>query len=131
MESNTVPTLLNTLFWSAVLLTGTIEAAEAAVLCGIDESEDLSHRVLLISVIKAARRQRTRTGDTLGATDHVPPALRNVCRLPPVLRDCLVLHILLRLPFGECAELLALSPNDLTHAMFDALNQLALGSSNA
>ena len=103
---------LDEAFWLAVLLTGTVDNAEAAVLDGIAnlQPEDISGTRLLIEVVKSAIRQHDDLPDQRDRTLLILPVeLRRVALLPANLRHCFVLRVLLGMNRETCSELLHLS----------------------
>jgi len=116
-------------FRTALLLTGDTMTAEAAVMHGIGACEDLSHRGLLIESVRSAILRRRKGADTPDAIDVLPPELRRLFMLQPLLRDCFVLRILVGLSPEFCAELLDISIPEFGEAVYVALNQLPLLSS--
>jgi DNA-directed RNA polymerase specialized sigma24 family protein len=117
-------------FRTALLLAGNTKTAEAAVLDGIGACEDLSHRGLLIEAVRSTIRRRTKLADAPDALELLPPELRRLFMLPPLLRDCFVLRILVGLSPEVCTELLDVSITEFEDAVCAALNQLPLLSSS-
>src|SRR5689334_13787541 len=91
MTMDTIPSALDLAFRTALLLDGTTETAEAAVLDGIGACEALSHRGLLIESVRSAIQRRTKSADTLDGLELLPPELRRLFTLQPLSRDCFVL----------------------------------------
>jgi hypothetical protein len=86
-------------FWIAFLLTGSIEAAEAAVLAGIAalELDHISGDSLLLATAKAAIRRRTEFPESSEGLSILPLELRRLSLLFPNYRDCFVLRALIGL----------------------------------
>ena len=129
MAMDTIPNVLDMAFRTALLLAGNTKTAEASVIDGIGACEDLSHRGLLIEVVRSTIRRRTKSTDGPDALDLLPPELRRLFMLQPLSRDCFVLRILVGLSPEVCAELLDVSITELEDAVCAALNQLPLLSS--
>src|ERR1700751_5310094 len=106
MAIDTISSAVHREFVTALLLAGTTKTAEAAVLDGIGACEDLSHRGLLIEAVKSTIRRRMKSVDTPDALALLPPELRRLFMLRPLLRDCFVLRILVGLSPEVCAGLL-------------------------
>jgi hypothetical protein len=131
MAMDTIPSALDMAFRTALLLAGTTKTAEVAVMDGIGACEDLSHRGLLMESARSAIRRRPKPADAPDGLELLPPELRRLFILQPLLRDCLVLRILAGLPPEACAGLLDISIPELGDAVYAALNQLPpLSSSN-
>ena len=130
MAMDTIPSALDMAFRTALLLAGNTKTAEASVMDGIGACEDLSHRGLLIEAVRSTIRRRTKSADAPDALKLLPAELRRLFMLPPLLRDCFVLRILVGLSPDVCAELLDVSVTELEDAVWAALNQLPLLSSS-
>ena len=120
---------VHTAFRTALLLAGATKAAELAVLDGIDACENISDRSLLIETVRSTIRRRTESPDVPDGINLLPPELRPLLGLQPILRDCFVLRILVQLPPEVCAELLKISMTEYEDALCGALNQLPFLSS--
>lgn len=102
-------------FMTSLLLSGSTERAEAAVLEAIRclDSGDASGETLLWRAIEAAiapppRVDMRPTSENDSAAASLPRELRRVLRLTTVLRQCFVLRIFAGLPREVCAHLLHL-----------------------
>jgi hypothetical protein len=86
-------------FRAALMLTGSMQAAEHAVFNGIAATECYSAEddALLLETVKAAIQRRP---DSLH--ESLPLELRRLFLLTPISRDCFVLRILLGLAVGTC-----------------------------
>ena len=113
-------------FLTALLLTGTMKAAEAAVIHGIGSCEDLSHRALLMEIVRSAIGRRTKPADRPYEVESLPTDLRRLFTLEPLLRECFVLRILVGLSPRVCAELLDISITEFENAIYATLSQLPL-----
>jgi hypothetical protein len=126
MTVNTVPSALDMAFRTALLLAGNTKTAEAAVMDGIGACEDLSNRGLLIEVVRSTIQRRTEPADAPEAIKLLPPELRYLFMLQPLLRDCFVLRVLVGLSPEICAELLKVSFTEFENAVCAALSELPL-----
>jgi hypothetical protein len=113
-------------FCTALLLTGDTRTAEAAVMQGIGACEDFSPRGLLIEAVRSAVRRPTKSPDGPHEVECLPPELRRLFKLQPLLRHCFVLRILVGLSPEFCAELLEVSVTEFEDAVYEALTQLPL-----
>jgi len=129
MAIDTTSSAVQTAFRTALLLAGVIKTAEAAVLDGIGACEDLSDHGLLIESVRSTIRQRTRLVDAPDGLELLPPELRRVFMLQPLLRDCFVLRILVGLSPEVCTKLLNISITEFENTAYAALIQLPLLSS--
>ena len=102
---------LSRTFTTALLLTGSAERAEAAVLEGIrvmDRSR-VSAEALLRTTGEAsisAKIPCERVEEKESASSLLPVELRRVLRLPPDFRRCFVLRVLVGLSREVCARML-------------------------
>jgi DNA-directed RNA polymerase specialized sigma24 family protein len=102
-------------FLTALLLTGSAERAEAAILEG-NAARDLDstpNEGLFRGAVNAAIELYSETSeqppeDLEHASCMLPFELRRVLHLPPALRHCFVLRFLVGLPREVCAQLLHL-----------------------
>ena len=120
---------LNMAFRTALILTGAMKTAEAAVMQGIGECEDLSPRGLMIEAVRSAVRRRTKSSDGPYEVECLPTELRRLFMLQPLLRHCFVLRVLVSLSPEVCAELLDISVIEFEDAVYEALTQLPILSS--
>jgi DNA-directed RNA polymerase specialized sigma24 family protein len=107
--------LVGKAFLTALLLTGSPERAEAAILesSRVMTLDSKSGEVLLRGAVNAAiepqsEASRQPTEDLERASSMLPFELRRVLHLPPALRQCFVLRFLVGLPREVCARLLHL-----------------------
>jgi len=107
-------------FITAVLLTGSTQRAEAAILRGIasGNSPDLLARTLdsLLS---------WHAGDITDAPPSLPAELQCVLRLPAELRRCFVLRFLMEWPRERCAAALRVDVAEIDRTACQAAVQLA------
>jgi hypothetical protein len=125
--------VLSKAFNTALLLTGSVEQSEAAVLESIrclDLDEDEPGEKLIRGALKVAitrhreivAQRPENLDDSLPA---LPPELRRVLRLSPDLRQCFALRILAGLPRNICARLLDLEFYDVDEITGLAAQRLA------
>ena len=105
---------LGRVFTTALMLTASVEQAEAAILDGIRALDPgrLSDERLFLGTIEAAlapQRNGPRLSEDLSrASATLPAELRSILQLPVNLRHCFVLRILAGLPSEVCAQLVNL-----------------------
>ena len=115
-------------FWAAVLLTADTAFAEEAVqeaILSLD-MEDLSTDALLICVATLSIQRSycpEATGNQISL--KLPEELRNVLKLPRMLRQCFVLRFLLGLPESICASLLHRDRQEICDATCAAASELS------
>ena len=129
MMIDTKPSALDMAFRTALLLTGDTIGAEMAVTRAIDGCEALSPDGLLIEAVRSAVGRRTKLSNGPYEVDGLPVELRRLFMLQPLLRHCFVLRILVRLSPEDCAELLEISITECEDAVYEALTQLPILSS--
>src|SRR6266853_5944215 len=121
-------------FRAALMLTGSMQAAEHAVFNGIAATECYSAEddALLLETVKAAIQRRP---DSLHESQeppaHLPLELRRLFLLTPISRDCFVLRILLGITTRTCSGILNLTIEEAHHALcaaFEALPFLELAT---
>ncbi|MBZ5593524.1 MAG: hypothetical protein LAP39_14875 [Acidobacteriia bacterium] len=107
--------MVSTAFLTALLLTGSAERAEAALLQakGVLGLDNTSGEALLRRAVNAAIEPPLETveqpsEDLERASSSLPCELRRVLHLRPALRHCFVLRFLVGLPREVCARLLHL-----------------------
>ena len=126
MAMDTMPLALDMAFRTAVLLTGATKSAEAAVIHGISAREELSPHGLLTEAVRSAVRLQASSANGPYEVECLPPELRRLFRLQPLLRHCFVLRILMNLSPEVCAELLGVSVTESEDALHAALIELPL-----
>lgn len=97
-------------FRAAVLLTGGVRQAEAAMLDAIQRigSKQVSDDTFLLDCVRASLapgRQSKASEDTEDASSVLAPELKRILLLAPDLRHSLVLRVLLGLSDDDCARL--------------------------
>jgi DNA-directed RNA polymerase specialized sigma24 family protein len=106
--------LVGKAFLTTLLLTGSAERAEAAILEGnrVTDLENAPGEALLRGAVNAAIEPPGETSeqpqDLQRASSMLPFELRRVLHLPQALRHCFVLRVLVGLPREVCARLLHL-----------------------
>jgi len=125
--------ILNKAFFTALLLTGSAQKSEAALLESIGSLEldqDTQGEKLLRGALKAAIAQDYEaaapgTEELEYALSLLSPELKAVLRLPAHLRFCFILRFLARLPRNVCASLLNLEIPQLEQTATVAAQMLA------
>ena len=128
MAMDAMSRALDMAFGTALLLTGEMRTAEAAVIDGIGCCEDLSPRGLLIETVRFAVRRGTITANAPYEVVCFPPELQALFMLQPLPRHCFVLQILVGLSPVVCAQLLDISTPDFECALYAAFIELLLCS---
>src|SRR6266853_4582426 len=124
---NELSKALDGAFRAALMLTGSTQAAEHAVLDGIaaTEFDSVMGDVFLLETVKAAIQRRP---DSLHQSQqtpaHLPLELRRLFLLTPISRDCFVLRILLGITTRTCSGILNLTIEEAHHALCAALEAL-------
>ena len=113
-------------FWMALLLTGNVEAAEAALMDGIAalESDRFSGDRLLLATAKSAIYRRIEISEQPEGLSILPLELRRLFLLAPNHRDCFVLRALIGLSLDLCSGILHLSVHEVENALCMALQEL-------
>ena len=113
-------------FWIALLLTGSIEAAEAAVLDGVAglELDHISADRLLLATAKSAIQRHTEFAEQSEGLSILPIELRRLFLLARNHRDCFVLRVLVGLTPELCPGILHLSIHQVEGALYTALQEL-------
>jgi hypothetical protein len=120
-------TALPNAFWMALLLTGNVEAAEAAALDGIAalELERISGDSLLLATANSAMRRRNEIAEQSEGFSILPSELRRLFLLAPNYRDCFVLRALIGLSPELCSRILHLSIQQVENALYTALQEVS------
>lgn len=103
---------LDEAFLAALLLTGSTEVAENAVLDGVAavNFDGAGDGVLVMETVQSAIHRRTgKPVPSCQDVSRLPFELRRLFLLAPTPRDCFVLRILLRASMAKCSELLNLT----------------------
>jgi hypothetical protein len=122
--------VLDRAFLAALLITGSMDGAEEAILDGIDALDGAMPNGLLPAMLKSAiERGDHRSGEIQDILPGLPLELRRILLLNPDLRACFVLRVLLGMPSETCSEVLRIPISELGRRVSDAMQQLAvLGS---
>ncbi len=113
-------------FLTAYLLTGDSRTAEKATLAGIESwnlSEEPADAVFKRTL--AAALDTPAPNEPEGELPAFPAELQRVLRLPPRLRHCFVLRVLLELPLDVCARMLHLTSRRVNQSSLAAGRALA------
>jgi hypothetical protein len=114
-------------FRAALLLTGSDEAAEYAVMAGIAALECgcLVDDALLVETVKSAIERRADfQGQSGTSVSHLPRELGRLFLLAPISRDCFVLRVLLGITAGRCSRILHLGIEEFEEMLCAALQEL-------
>jgi hypothetical protein len=113
-------------FRAAILLTGSTELAENAVLDGIAASEfgHIVDDVLLETVKSAIQRRAAFSDQSAQAPSDLPLELRRLFLLAPISRDSFVLRVLLGMPPATCSRILRLGIDEFEDVLCAALQEL-------
>ncbi|HYM08097.1 MAG TPA: hypothetical protein VEU11_16210 [Terriglobales bacterium] len=124
--------LVGKAFLTALLLTGSVERAEAAIVEGNTKMDldNASGEALFREAVNAAVEPPSVTSrqlpeDLERASSMLPFELRRVLHLPPALRHCFVLRFLVGLPREACARLLHLETPQVDERARTAMLELA------
>ena len=126
--TNEVSKALDGAFCAAFMLTGSMQAAEHAVLNGIVATEcyGAGDDAFLLGTIKAAIQRRADSPhQSHQRCAQLPLELRRLFLLAPISRDCFVLRILLRIPVGICSRILHRRVEEIEEVLCAALQDLA------
>ena len=124
---STMQDLTGRAFFAALLLTGSTELAEAAVLRAIEawdagaESEDALFERALEAAALTQPADEAPSAESNGAGWRLPAELQAVLELAPDQRRSFVLRILLGLPKQICARILQLNPHQMNMQISAAL----------
>jgi hypothetical protein len=125
---NEVSKALDRAFCAAFMLTGSMQAAEHAVLNGIAATEyyGAGDDAFFLGTIKAAIQRRADSPhQSHQRCVQLPLELRRLFLLAPISRDCFVLRILLGIPVGICSRLLHRRVEEIQDVLCAALQDLA------
>ena len=112
-------------FRAALALTGSIEAAERAVLDGMSVvRSDLVSDTLLVETARSAIQRRMEHSDQREAPSILPLELQGLFLLSPIRRDCFVLRVLIGLTTELISRILNLSKDEIDETLYRALLDL-------
>ena len=125
-------------FLTALLLTGSAQRAEAAILEGnisVDLDQMSSEEALIQRAVDAAIEPHSELAEEPReplerASAALPFELRRVLDLPPALRHCFVLRFLVGLPREVCARLLRLEICHVDERALAAMLELPTSQKN-
>jgi hypothetical protein len=129
ISASAISETLDHAFHAALLLTGSADLAENAVLQGIVglESSDDVETALITKTVESAIRQRANSSNQLEhALALLPRELQRLILLAPVSRDCFLLRILFGIPAAKCAAILNLGIGEFKESLCAALRQLSM-----
>jgi hypothetical protein len=129
MTIHMVRDALRTAFWAAVLVGGDSAIAEAAVLQGIEASEDVSSPSFLTTVVSAAIRGRATAAQGRNTPEPFPSELHPLFLLTSLDLDCFVLRFVLGFTSETCALVLQVTVEDFNTALYSALGQISVSFS--
>lgn len=124
-----VSKVLSEAFTAALLLTGSTEIAEGAVLDGIEALDfgDRGDEILLVEAVRSAIRRRADfPSQSERLLSYLSWELQRLILLPPTARDCFVLRVLLGMSPGSSSEILRLAIQEIDEALCTALQELPL-----
>ena len=112
-------------FRAALLLTGSPEAAEYAVMCGITALEfgHIAGDVLLVETAMAAIQCRANF-PTQSEPLLLPRECQRLLLFAPISGDCFILRVLLGINVGTCSRILRLGMEEFREALHAALQEL-------
>ena len=117
---------LNEAFVAGLLLAGSLDASEAAVLDGIAalDPDAPCGNTLLEQTAKSSIRRRAEFPERAEWVSILPLELKRVLLLAPIYRDCFVLQVLIGLTPATCSEILHLSQQECEDALQRAFQNL-------
>ena len=124
---NEVSKALDGAFRAAFMLTGSMQAAEHAVLNGIAAIECYSagDDAFLFETVRAAIQRRPDSPhQSHQRCAQLPLELRRLFLLTPISRDCFVLRILLGIAVGTCSRILHRRVEEIEDVLCAALQEL-------
>jgi hypothetical protein len=124
---NEVSRVLDGAFHAAFMLTGSVQAAEHAVLNGIAATEcyGAGDDAFLLETIKAAIQRRADSPrQSQQRCAQLPLELRRLFLLAPISRDCFVLKILLGITAVTCSGILHRRIEEIDDVLCAALQDL-------
>lgn len=117
---------LNEAFAAGLLLAGSRDAAEAAVLDGIAalDPDAPCGDALLEQTAKSSIRRRAEFPERPEGVSILPLELKRLLLLAPICRDCFILQVLIGLTPATCSEILHISKQEREDALHMALQSL-------
>ena len=126
MTARSMSRELDEAFVAGLLLAGSLDAAEAAVLDGIAalEPDAPCGDTLLEQTAKASIRRRAEFPERSEGVSILPLELKRLLLLAPICRDCFILQVLIGLTPATCSGILHLSQQECENALHMALQNL-------
>lgn len=120
---------LDQAFFTALLLAGSVERAEAAVLTGIAAlNDDFQPDRLVLETVRASMRAPSFASEQReDMRPNLPREIERVLALPVQPRCCLVLRVLVNLTPAVCSEILNLDVHIIEEFTLAGLRELAIG----
>ena len=117
---------LNEAFVAGLLLAGSLDAAEAAVLDGIAAlgPGGLCGDTLLEQTAESSIRRRAEFRARPEGVSILPLELKRLLLLAPICRDCFILQVLIGLTPATCSGILHISQQEREDALHVALQSL-------
>ena len=126
MTTRSMSRALDEAFVAGLLLAGSLDAAEAAVLDGIVTLEPgvPCCDTLLEQTARSSIRRRAEFPERSEGALILPLELRRLLLIAPICRDCFILQVLIGLPPAACSGILHLSQQECENALHMALQNL-------
>ena len=124
LGQRSLTSILGKSFWAAYLLTGNAASAEEVVRQAIDlwDCDEKNSEQLLYASVRIAAKEAMNCEYELHKL--LPEGLCRVAGLPPALRSCFVLRMLLGLPSSICAQILGMPASHVNQQSRDAVTSL-------
>jgi hypothetical protein len=126
MKARSMSRALDEAFVASLLLAGSLDAAEAAVLDGIAALEPNAPcgDTLLEHAAMSSIRRRAEFPERSEAVSILPLELKRLLLLAPICRDCFILQVLIGLTPATCSGILHISQQECEGALHMALQSL-------
>ena len=126
MTARSMCRALNEAFVAGLLLAGSLDAAEAAVLDGIAvlDPDAPCGDTLLEETAKSSIRRRAEFPERPEGVSILPLELKRLLLLAPICRDCFILQVLIGLTPATCSGILHISQQEREDALHVALQSL-------
>ena len=128
MTARSMSRALDEAFIAGLLLAGSLDAAEAAILDGIEalEPDAPCGDALVEQTAKSSIRRRGEFPERSEGVSILPLELKRLLLLAPICRDCFILRVLIGLTPATCSGILHLSQQECEDALHMALQNLPL-----
>jgi hypothetical protein len=129
ISARAISETLDRAFRAALLLTGSADLAENAVLDGIArlDSNDDAEGALFVKTIESVIRRRAEFPNQLEhSRAPLPQELQRLILLAPVSRDCFILRFLFGIIPANCAAILNLTIEEFEESLCAGLQQLSM-----